>query len=418
MHTQFLRVKKLTGKAIVHVAARHNLREIAAEVGAGEHIDPARIADNAVLRGANTAGGVSRTAKALMDDAGIGRLRKDAVRALEIIFSLPPDTTVDQSRYFDEATRWAEQHFGVAVLSSIVHRDEAAPHCHVLMLPLANGRMVGSDLLGGKAKLSAMQTDFHEKVGRAHGLARQPLQKRYSAAVRAAAIELAFDVLDANSGLNRAILRGLLEPHFKDPIPLLTLLGLQMPVPEVAGSFVATMTRKTRKEKPIGFSDARPIGLRRTAPTGNDQTLSCVGFADSTPSFPPTDEAQSSTSETPSQPISTNASEQAEGNAAIASPVSLFSDIDAAPVRSAHAREDNATDADADADVDDYVRKRDDDQDAQQWNQDTGEFEGIRTPAKPSNKAKADAAVRGALVTIGKSQRAPQRQQTRRVMRC
>jgi len=51
-HVQFLRIKKLTGKAIIEVAARHNHREILAELGAGsaEHINPARVRFNRVLR--------------------------------------------------------------------------------------------------------------------------------------------------------------------------------------------------------------------------------------------------------------------------------------------------------------------------------------------------------------------------------
>lgn len=54
-------------------------------------------------------------------------------------------------------------------------------------------------------------------------------QKRHSAVLREAAIELAFAILDANSGLNSAVLRKLLEPHAKDPEPLLKVLGLSMP---------------------------------------------------------------------------------------------------------------------------------------------------------------------------------------------
>ncbi|MBC7455332.1 MAG: hypothetical protein H7335_16885, partial [Massilia sp.] len=92
IHAQFLRIKKLTGKVIIEVAARHNHREILAELGAapGGHIDPARVGLNRVLRGHGTAAAVASQAKILMDAAGVKAMRKDAVRALEIIFSLPP----------------------------------------------------------------------------------------------------------------------------------------------------------------------------------------------------------------------------------------------------------------------------------------------------------------------------------------
>src|SRR5450830_1057991 len=135
-HTQFLRIEKLTGKAIIKVAARHNHREILAELGAapGGHIDPARVVLNRVLRGCDTAAAVASQAKMLMDAAGVKTLRKDAVRALEIVFSLPPESSIDHDLFFNESVQWVDQHFAAPVISAIVHNDEAAPHCHVLLL--------------------------------------------------------------------------------------------------------------------------------------------------------------------------------------------------------------------------------------------------------------------------------------------
>ncbi len=152
MHTQFLRIKKLTGKTIIYLAAKHNHREILAEIGAaqGGHIDLSRVGFNYVLRGLDTAHGVAGMAQSLLDNAGVKTLRKDAVRALEIIFSLPPDSAIDHARYFEDSTQWAEQYFQAPVISAVVHLDEAAPHCHVLVLPLVYGRMVGSDLMGSR----------------------------------------------------------------------------------------------------------------------------------------------------------------------------------------------------------------------------------------------------------------------------
>ena len=255
-HVQFLRIKKLTGKAIIEVAARHNHREILAELGAGsaEHIDPARVRLNRVLRGHGTAAGVASYAKTLMDAAGIKATRKDAVRALEVIFSLPSDSSIDHDRFFNESIQWAGKYFAVPVISAIVHNDEAAPHCHVLLLPLVDGRMVGSDLMGGRAKLLAMQADYNAQVGQRHGLARQAAQKRASAATRKQAMERALAVLEANSGLSTAVLLALLAPHVNDPAPLLLALGLVTPVTTTFKSdFVKMMTKPCKPEKPIGF---------------------------------------------------------------------------------------------------------------------------------------------------------------------
>jgi len=285
-HIQVVRIKKLTGKNIVDLAARHNHREIVTERGADGHIDVGRTPLNRVMRGEHTAAGVANTAQALLDDAGIKSLRKDSVRALEIIFCLPPKSAIDHESFFRDSLMWADQYFQAPVISAIIHCDEAAPHCHVLVLPLVRGRMIGSDLMGNRAKLQAMQSDFHAKVGQRYGLTRQAAQKRLNASVRRSAINAAFDVLEANSGLNREVLKVLLEPHLQDPEPLLLALGLEMPKQKEKRTFVGIMTKPTtpeRREKSIGFENTKPIGLDDSSTPETEQTLSCVGFGKSPP---------------------------------------------------------------------------------------------------------------------------------------
>ena len=103
-NNQFVSIKKLTGKSIIRFAARHNLREIQAELGADSHIDVARTPQNVLLAGPAIAADVSRQANALMNDEGIGKLRKDAVRALEIIVSLPVVSSANRLQFFP--MRW------------------------------------------------------------------------------------------------------------------------------------------------------------------------------------------------------------------------------------------------------------------------------------------------------------------------
>lgn len=282
-HSQFLRIKKLTGKGIIQVAARHNHREILAERGAAQdsHIDPARTGLNCVLRGPITASGVADMAQSLMGAAKVNSLRKDAVRALEIIFSLPPDTVIDQHRYFEDAIQWAERYFKAPVISAIVHLDEAAPHCHVLVLPLVQGRMIGSKLMGNRAALQARQSDFHLQVGERYGLIRQAPQKPFSAAVRRKAVDSAFDVLESNSGMNPALLRVLVDAHLNNPVPLMLALGLEMPKPRIKGTFAGIMIKPCKPEKPIGFIRSKPIGFDAVATSKKEQSLSCVGFHNS-----------------------------------------------------------------------------------------------------------------------------------------
>jgi len=279
MHVQVLRIKKLSGKGIILKAAKHNHREIQAEIGIEMDgvIDPLRIADNRILLGASSAIGVANSAQLLMDEAKIKPLRKDAVRALELIVSLPPNSAINHERFFNESLQWVVDYFKAPIISAIVHNDEAAPHCHVLILPLIAGRMVGSDLLGHKTKLVAMQADFHLRVSAGHGLKRQTQRKPLSAGIRKLALDIAFEVLQINSGLSDAVLSVLLEPHRRNPEPLLNVLHLKMPKLVSAQTFVEIMTQPCKPDKPIGFADKKLIGFDELGSI-TDQTLSCVGF--------------------------------------------------------------------------------------------------------------------------------------------
>ncbi|WP_308922787.1 plasmid recombination protein [Janthinobacterium sp. J1-1] len=398
MHAQFLRIKKLTGKAIIEVAARHNCREIVAELGAKSdgRIDPTRVSLNRVLRGHGTAAAVASEAQALMDAAGIKVMRKDAVRALEIIFSLPSDSPIDHDCFFNESAQWAGQYFAAPVISAIVHNDEAAPHCHVLLLPLVNGRMVGSDLMGGRAKLQAMQADFYGQIGQRYGLARQTAQKRPSAATRQQAIDSAFDVLEANSGLSAAVLLALLTPHLGNPAPLLLALGLTMPTPTaVKGDFVKMMTKPCKPGKPIGFGKKKPIGFDGSTAPEKGQTLSCVGFAKFSPSFPPPNEPQQATQDQPPAPaiaITDSASIRREEM----EPFSMSSTASSSPKMSAV----TATHPQPTGTEGDYQRERDDERPAGQWSEALGEF--IKPTVKASCKSAVIASVRVALEGVGR----------------
>lgn len=443
-----LTIKRLYGAGIVRVAAKHNLREIAAEIGADGHIDPARIANNIILRGATTAEGVAKSAKTMMDAAGAIKFRKTSVMALELLFTLPAATTINHRQYFEQATTWAEVHFGVPVLSAVVHLDEGAPHCHVLLLPLVNGRMGGSDLHGGKAKLWAMQTDFHDQVGALYGLVRQTPQKQHSAAVRGAAMELARDCLQANSALTDAVIDALLRPHVKDPAALLSVLGITMPASKAKNkSFAAIMTAPCKPEprNPIGKETSTPIGKATFAVSEKSYPYTCVGIGFPAPPFPPPNEPTSASqaatvtsADLMTEPC--NEVEQTQPQTSIVSQMAIVTTLqphepqpssastpDPAPTTAASTpasaadteppqADQTAADAD-DEPADQFIREHDSDHRTDQWDTDSGEWVAPK-PAKTSHKAIAAASVRLALGSIGKVPRPPQRPQARRPMQC
>jgi hypothetical protein len=181
----WLGIKKLKEQSIVLVAAKHNTRE---HPGKNSDIEQALSHLNRVLFGPTTAKEVAALAKTLMANAGITKLKGRSVVAVEFVFSLPAISTIDLATYFEACVRWVAGRFGGEqnILSAVMHLDEGAPHCHVLLLPLVNGRMNGSDMLGVGDTFQDHLVDFYEEVSDGYGLPRPPKrlsgnQKRISA---------------------------------------------------------------------------------------------------------------------------------------------------------------------------------------------------------------------------------------------
>lgn len=170
--TQLLKVQTRGGARRWTDAAMHNLRAIG-----GPHIDAARSAGNALLFGPADAEGVRALAHERMLAAGINpkEMRSNGTRMGEVICGLPATSAVDRSAYFGAALVWVQERFGPdAVLSAVVHEDEAHPHLHVLMLPMRGGEWLASRVFGDRAELARMHDDFFRRVGSRFGVLRAP----------------------------------------------------------------------------------------------------------------------------------------------------------------------------------------------------------------------------------------------------
>ena len=288
-HIQLLRVKKLTGNGIIAIAARHNLREIQGERGADSHIDPRKSSLNIVLRGAEHSAGVAAEAATLMELAKAKR-RKNEVLGLEVIFSLPPSSGISELEFFTDAVAWAEGFFEIPILSAAIHHDEAAPHCHIILLPLFDGRMIGNALVGNRARLVAMQADFHDKVGQRYGLKRGEPAKRYSRAARVTAADRMVRALqNARNKLDDPAIRDALRDAIAEtmPVNLLALLGLDMPEVKTPKpkTFAGIMTKKFKPEKHYSVSRREnTIVFAAEISAQKEQTLCSVVFPKSAPS--------------------------------------------------------------------------------------------------------------------------------------
>lgn len=254
------------GSTLEH-AARHNLREIQRERGGRSHIDGARTVLNQVIAGPNTARAVADAARAEAARAGVDvdKLRKDYCQAIELLFSLPADTTIDTGAYFKRCVDWARERFGVdAVLSAVAHHDEAAPHAHVLMSPVVDGRMKGSALVGRTA-LAELRRSFELSVARPFGLKQPP--GRLQGVARGQAVRAVLERLEQaqDVAMRSALWQTIRQAIEADPRPFMLALGLKLaqPAPKRRRTMTQIFTspgRGPRAEreaaaptKPIGF---------------------------------------------------------------------------------------------------------------------------------------------------------------------
>ncbi len=251
----FFAIKKLRGTDILRRAASHNTRRwIGAKASDGGE-DAVAAGDIRLHVGSAYPAEIEQMAQRLLEEAGIRSLRKDAVRGVELLISLPPkpDLAIDQARYFQSALAWVKRQFPVPILSVIEHRDESAPHIHVLLLPLLKGRMRGSDLAGNRGRLRALQASFAREVAVPLGLQPHKPRSKISTVDRRRAASAVVDYLvDHPQTLEQPPVRDALRDVIgQDPFALLTILSLPLPEPpsKLPKRFVEIMTAPGRSKE-------------------------------------------------------------------------------------------------------------------------------------------------------------------------
>lgn len=164
-----LRTQKLKSGVAVRRSMKHAFR--AQET---PNADPSRTPENTHLGAASV-----DEALALFNARLPAKVRQNAVLAVEYLVTASPDDMKGKSRrqqdeYFRDALKWlTDKHGRANVVYAGIHRDEITPHMYAYVVPIdKNGRLNCRAFLGGTQALSAMQTDFADKVGRHHGLER------------------------------------------------------------------------------------------------------------------------------------------------------------------------------------------------------------------------------------------------------
>lgn len=114
--------------------------------------------------------------QAEIDQAG-AKTRSNSVVALDAIYTASGDffkgkSNEENDQFFRDCLEFHQRKFG-HVISAVIHYDETTPHLHILSVPLTHdGRLSAREIVGNRANLSQMQTEFFEQVGRGYGLER------------------------------------------------------------------------------------------------------------------------------------------------------------------------------------------------------------------------------------------------------
>ncbi len=221
-----MRVLPISGKGArtaddhLRDAIKHNKRE---HRRAPANVDESRSSLNLLLEGGATADDVLRRARELVGELAFKR--KDSPRAFEYVISLPAGSAIDPRVYFGDALRWIKHRHNLTVLSADVHLDEGAPHCHVLLSPVRDGRLLRrDDVLGGRSALQVLGRDFAREVASRHGL-KAPKAPRGSDRIALARLVLA-NLRDDPGKAWQSITAAVMS----DPAPFAAELGIEAPV--------------------------------------------------------------------------------------------------------------------------------------------------------------------------------------------
>lgn len=210
-------------------AARHNLRQINAELAHASSIDSLRTQFNQILRGPAQAEDVVSLSKSQITEAGVDirKLRHDHVQAVEVLISLKCDLSHETEPFFKACVKWLEAWFGKEnVLSAILHLDESKPHLHALISPITDGKVNGSRLIS-RQSLQRQKNAFQAEVAAKFGLL-LPQSKLSKIDQRNAAIQVLAHLARTKSSLPKdPAWSSIKAAIYKDPVAFLTDYGIR-----------------------------------------------------------------------------------------------------------------------------------------------------------------------------------------------
>jgi hypothetical protein len=110
-----------------------------------------------------------------IEEVGVVRVRKDAVRGMEFILTASPETferdakgvvihDYKNSEWVKENLKFMQDTYGANLVAFTLHQDEKTPHIHAVVVPITDkNRLSAKDMFNPKT-LKALQTNYSEAM--------------------------------------------------------------------------------------------------------------------------------------------------------------------------------------------------------------------------------------------------------------
>ncbi|MFC0915870.1 MobV family relaxase [Pasteurella multocida] len=161
MSFAILRTTKLKDWGNISASLQHTFRERLTP-----NADETRTGLNAHIGGNNSEQVLQKIKDGLPD-----KYRADCVKCVEYLITASPEwfaqaNEQERLRYFHTAQEWLKERHGADNVKYVgIHVDETTPHLVAYVVPIdEKGRLNCKAFLGGREKLSKMQSDFAERV--------------------------------------------------------------------------------------------------------------------------------------------------------------------------------------------------------------------------------------------------------------
>ena len=179
MSYQVIHVQKLKGSAIGGVEI-HSEREREGVSHTNPDIDWSKTEQNYQLHepALHARGTYARRIDDRLREAGIARVRKDAVKLCGIVISSDREffaqlSAEQQREFFQRSYDFMVARYGKEnILSAVVHMDETTPHMHLYLVPITQDNRLCCKEIFDKRGLAALHDEFYREVGKVYGLER------------------------------------------------------------------------------------------------------------------------------------------------------------------------------------------------------------------------------------------------------